>query len=464
MMEFTQQVINANPDLIYVKDQEGTIVLANTAFAQVHQLDLNSLLEKGKLDNDYSYERDLEVLESENTISFEELYKVDRDNKKWYRTTKKVFKLEDGNRYLISISADITSHKKHLQLADNLIKGQESFLSSIKSELKASAKAIAGMGQLMRSSSLTKEQEDYLNSILSIADHLVEAPSISLLKTKVEMEKAKVEIPAVKEVLPDKEITFNKLDSIKALIVEDDTTNIYLTTELLKSWGIKADVAYTGKHALQQVSEKVYDIIFMDIHMQGMDGFECANHIRQMPNPNQKTPIIAFTANKTTFDMKSYRLAGFTDYLYKPYDEADLYLMISRNAVSESKEQQPGISYQPWKNHALYDFSGLGSLMDDPVFIRKMQYLFINNVPQQLSSLTDAIHAHNWQAAVHVSHRLKSVFANIKVEAAAAALNTIEENASNENNVEENLRLLQVLREISETIIADFSSQLQANV
>lgn len=462
-MEFTRQVIDANTDLIYIKNHQGTIILANTAFAHIHHLDLSALLESGKLENDYSYDRDLEVLESNQPISFEELYKINRDNKKWYHTTKKAFTSEDGSRYLISMSSDITSYKTYTQIADSLIKAQEFFLSSIRSELQASAMAIAGMGKLMRNSFLTKEQETYLNSIVSIADHLVEAPSISLLQTGLETEKFKAKTPVGKEALPEKVNTSNKLESIRVLLVENDAASIFLTSSLLKSWGVALNVAHSGEQALKQVYEKEYDLIFLDIQMHGMDGFECANQIKHTPNPNQATPIVAFTANKTTFDMKSYRLAGFADYLYKPYDEADLYRMISRNAVRELKVQQPSVLYQPWKNHALYDFSGLGSLVEDPVFIRKMQLLFINTVPQQLTSLTDAIQAQNWYAAVHISHRLKSIFANIKVVEAAAALNVIEENASKELNLDENYSLLQVLHEVSATIVADFSSQLQAD-
>jgi len=467
-MEFTRQVIEANPNPIYVKDRHGRIILANTSFANLHKSDLSNLLETGKLENDYSFERDLEVLQTDQPISFEESYKVNRGHKIWYQTLKKTFTLENGSRYLISISSDITTSKRYQQVADELEEKQGDFLIGIRHKVRASVNAIMGMGKQMKKNYLTNSQEEYLNTILSIAGSLVELPG-GLYPGKTESKEAKTNKdinlqPFLTKPLKQDE-DYSNLAGIRLLLIGHNQVNTAFVSSFLQSWGATLDIATQGEAALEQVRSKVYDLIMLDVEMQEVDGLELTYQIKYLLNANQATPIIALLPSKDNRDRQELNYAGFADFMFTPYSETDLYNIISKHTDGTEDEEAPAPTphHQPWKKSVLYDFSGLGYLMDDPVFVRKMQHLFISTVPQQLEKLTDAIQAQDWRSAVHLAHRLKSIYGNIKVNEAAAALKVIEDNASKEVCHDDNQQMLQVLHNLTHAIVEDFSGQLQAN-
>ncbi|GAB3538479.1 hypothetical protein GCM10027443_33510 [Pontibacter brevis] len=192
-MEFTRQVIQTNPNPTYVKNEQGMFILANDAYAVLHGLTVDELLAKGTGVFDYSYERDLELLEKNEAISIEEFYKMKSGEKVWFKTTKKPFRQPDGTRYLLSVSSNITLLKDALQAAEDSAKAKESFLASISNEIRTPINAITSIAKVMKKGLLNKEQEGYLDTILSIADNLLVIPNDLLDITKLESGEVKLE-------------------------------------------------------------------------------------------------------------------------------------------------------------------------------------------------------------------------------------------------------------------------------
>lgn len=104
----------------------------------------------------------------------------------------------------------------------------------------------------------------------------------------------------------------------KILVVEDDFANQQVATLFLKKFGFDCDVAENGHEAVALSSKIKYPLIFMDCQMPGMDGFEATQQIRKTEGPNQKTPIIALTANAVMGIREKCLAAGMSDILTKP--------------------------------------------------------------------------------------------------------------------------------------------------
>ncbi|PKQ45208.1 ATP-binding protein [Confluentibacter flavum] len=115
------------------------------------------------------------------------------------------------------------------------------------------------------------------------------------------------------------------LSDLKVLIVDDNNVNIIVLKKLLESMGVKSDTAANGKIALQKVEQKDYQLIFMDIHMPEMDGFEATKLIR---NQNKEVIIFGLSANVTTEAINKAIFSGMNNYLPKPFEKELLYKML----------------------------------------------------------------------------------------------------------------------------------------
>ena len=110
----------------------------------------------------------------------------------------------------------------------------------------------------------------------------------------------------------------NKQYPLSILLAEDSPVNQKVTQHLLSILGYTTDVAITGKEVLVLLETKHYDIIFMDVEMPEMDGFETTQVIHETI-PRDKYPIIiAITAYATVSDREKCFAAGMDDYLTKP--------------------------------------------------------------------------------------------------------------------------------------------------
>lgn len=108
------------------------------------------------------------------------------------------------------------------------------------------------------------------------------------------------------------------------LLVEDNMINAKLAIALLKKFGFHAELAENGKAALRMCQNKEYGLIIMDCQMPGMDGITCSRTIRKEQSANNRTPIIALTANVMEIDKESCLNAGMQDFLPKPIDAKQL--------------------------------------------------------------------------------------------------------------------------------------------
>lgn len=115
------------------------------------------------------------------------------------------------------------------------------------------------------------------------------------------------------------------LKDLNILIIDDNKLNIIVLKKILEDLGIQADTANNGKVGLKKFKEKNYHLIFMDIHMPEMDGWETTKKIREF---NKDVIIFGLSANVTTEAIDKALDSGMNNYLSKPFKKEHLYKLL----------------------------------------------------------------------------------------------------------------------------------------
>lgn len=115
------------------------------------------------------------------------------------------------------------------------------------------------------------------------------------------------------------------------LLCDDDKLNIVVGVSFLEKVGCNVKCAYDGLEALSMFIKEDYDLIFMDIKMPKMNGYDACKEIRKLGIKNSKSiPIIALSANAFVEDRIDAKDSGLTDYLTKPIMRDKLYELMSK--------------------------------------------------------------------------------------------------------------------------------------
>ena len=99
---------------------------------------------------------------------------------------------------------------------------------------------------------------------------------------------------------------------------------------MLDSIGYQVETAANGLEALEAVKTKHFDLIFMDIQMPEMDGYEATLRIRELGQQTGSIPIVAITANTQDDDRAACIEAGMNDYIAKPFVKKQLVALLDR--------------------------------------------------------------------------------------------------------------------------------------
>ncbi|TVR65837.1 MAG: response regulator, partial [Candidatus Competibacteraceae bacterium] len=112
--------------------------------------------------------------------------------------------------------------------------------------------------------------------------------------------------------------------NIKKALVVDDSKVAHLTLrKMLLERSVEVDWVGSGEDCVKYLDNKKPDIIFMDVMMPGMDGFETSRNITGL-HPEESAPIIMCSANATDEDKRDARESGAVGFLSKPYTPAQL--------------------------------------------------------------------------------------------------------------------------------------------
>ncbi len=122
----------------------------------------------------------------------------------------------------------------------------------------------------------------------------------------------------------------------KALVVEDNMTNLMVAERLLNRMGFEVSTASNGSSALSIAKVMSFDILFIDYMMTGMNGIDTLRAVRKISSEWAKTvPCIVLTADAHEGAKQMLINAGFDDYLAKPIDMHELEYMVTRYLPGE---------------------------------------------------------------------------------------------------------------------------------
>lgn len=142
---------------------------------------------------------------------------------------------------------------------------------------------------------------------------------------------------------------------MKVLVLEDDDNLRELLCETLEDEGYQAEGAESGAQAIQRVTQTVFDLMVVDVRMEGMTGLETFAYLRQQ---GQQLACLVITGYATEEDsIRAIRL-GVGDYLRKPFDLHDFLLRLARLAAfhqrrreAEEREELLQHEFQTWLLH-----------------------------------------------------------------------------------------------------------------
>ncbi len=118
--------------------------------------------------------------------------------------------------------------------------------------------------------------------------------------------------------------------TVSILLVEDNALNRELLAQILESAGHRVSMAPDGGAAIEMMQKGKFDVVFMDMHMPGMDGFAATRALRALPGDKGGVPIVALTADAMPAMRKRAMDAGFDDFLTKPVGLDDLAACLRR--------------------------------------------------------------------------------------------------------------------------------------
>jgi two-component system CheB/CheR fusion protein len=106
---------------------------------------------------------------------------------------------------------------------------------------------------------------------------------------------------------------------LSILVVEDQAVVADSMVLLLEKLGYKPVVVYEGKHAIKMASTFRVDVVFLDIRLPDIDGFEVARQLRRMPE-HSKTFVVAITGYGEEADIQRFEEVGIDLHLLKPVE------------------------------------------------------------------------------------------------------------------------------------------------
>ncbi|MFA8433465.1 MAG: ATP-binding protein [Marinifilaceae bacterium] len=124
--------------------------------------------------------------------------------------------------------------------------------------------------------------------------------------------------------------------SLHILLVEDNLINGKLATKMLEMVGYQVEWVKNGRQAIERIGEApgFFHLVFMDVQMPEMDGFEATQWVRQQ---GYKIPIVAMTAHAMKGDREKCLEAGMDDYITKPVEREALVGMIEKWGMQEKE-------------------------------------------------------------------------------------------------------------------------------
>ncbi len=202
--------------------------------------------------------------------------------------------------------------------------------------------------------------------------------------------------------VPETEIAQN-LKPLRILLAEDNENNQLLFGFYLKDTPYRTDIAENGKVCVEKYRNGQYDIVFMDIDMPIMDGYQATDAIRKWEKEGSlpPVPIIALTAHALKGKKQESLDAGCTDYMAKPFKKRELLTILKKYSGSVLSSAECHIPVCPSPSETRKKEVRINAE------IRELIPGFLKNTQEEISSLRDAVSEKNYEMIRRLGHRIK---------------------------------------------------------
>ncbi len=204
------------------------------------------------------------------------------------------------------------------------------------------------------------------------------------------------------------------------LIVDDNEPNLMVAKGILAPLQMKIDTASGGRQAIEMISKKHYDLVFMDHMMPELDGIETTRIIRRLHEEYDSVPIIALTANVMEETRAMFLVEGMNDFVAKPIE---LKIMLSKlkqwlpshklqkiegsgEHEKEKRERLRRISAEI--EIPMLDVKSALMLAGNETLFWEIVREFAKTIPQKTSLIQQYLTEKNWKKYTIEVHALKS--------------------------------------------------------
>lgn len=219
------------------------------------------------------------------------------------------------------------------------------------------------------------------------------------------------------------------------LLVEDNTVNQVVATQLVQKRGHTVVVVSNGRDALAALEKERFDLILMDVQMPGMNGLETTAAIRRTEQTTgTHIPIIAMTAYAMNEDRERCLAAGMDEYVSKPVEKELLFQAIEKltrlsaeNKVKPIEEPVPDTA----PDTVFDDAEALKYVGGDAEVLEKVVEIFLAECPKHLAHLQKAIQDNDPKAIEVAAHSIRGSAAGLFAMRSVNAAGKLEEMGRN---------------------------------
>lgn len=237
-------------------------------------------------------------------------------------------------------------------------------------------------------------------------------------------------------------ITLPKIH-LRIAIIDDDRIQMHLTEAMLhnaaeevKGFKVETVCCEQPEELIEQLKNRTFDLVFTDIQMPAMNGFELLHHLRnQNFAQSQSIPVIAITA-RGDMNENDFQQKGFAGMLQKPFNQSELkkvvknalpHLTVSDNIPDTSPVQKEAHETSPHTDQP-YNFSPLTAFSeDDPEAAKEILRTFAQETQKNMEKLQTAISNKDMEALCATAHKMLPTFLMIEAQKAIPMLKWLEQ-------------------------------------
>lgn len=267
-------------------------------------------------------------------------------------------------------------------------------------------------------------------------------------------------------------ITLPKIH-LRIAIIDDDRIQMHLTEAMLhnaaeevKGFKVEAVCCEQPEELIEQLKNRTFDLVFTDIQMPAMNGFELLHHLRNQNFAQaQSIPVIAITA-RGDMNENDFQQKGFAGMLQKPFNQSELkkvvknalnHLTVSDNIPDTLPVQKDTHETSPHTDQP-YNFSPLTAFSeDDPEAAKKILRTFAQETQKNMEKLQTAISNKDMEALCATAHKMLPTFLMIEAQKAIPLLKWLEQQRGTQTYTPE-------AEQAAETVIAETKQVLACKI